>query len=81
MADAKKLSMSDLRAHAKQIVGQVRAGETIVLTYRGRPALRLEPIRPAMVAADDPFYRLGELSQRRGASLTNRQIDDIVYGP
>jgi prevent-host-death family protein len=80
MADAKKLSMSDLRAHAKQIVGQVRAGETIVLTYRGRPALRLEPIRPATVEADDPFYRLGELSQRRGASLTNRQIDDIVYG-
>ena len=72
--------MRDLRAHAKQIVGQVRAGETIVLTYRGRPALRLEPICPGTVEADDPFYRLGELSQRRGASLTNRQIDDLVYG-
>jgi prevent-host-death family protein len=80
MPAAKTVSMLDLRAHAKQIVGQVRAGEAIVLTYRGRPALRLEPIRPATVQADDPFYRLGELSQRRGASLTNRQIDDLVYG-
>ncbi len=64
----------------KEIVEQVRAGRAVVLTYRGRPALRLEPIRPATVEANDPFYRLGELAKRRGASLTNRQIDDIVYG-
>jgi len=80
MPAAKTVSMLDLRAHAKQIVGQVRAGEALVLTYRGRPALRLEPIRPPTVEADDPFYRLGELAKRRGSSLTNRQIDDIVYG-
>ena len=80
MPAAKMVSMLDLRAHAKEIVGQVRAGQAIVLTYRGRPALRLEPIRPATVGADDPFCRLGELSKQRGASLTNRQIDDIVYG-
>ena len=80
MPAAKTVSMLDLRAHAKQIVGQVRAGEALVLTYRGRPALRLEPIRPPTVEADDPFYRLAELSKRRGTSLTNRQIDDIVYG-
>ena len=80
MPAAKTVSMLDLRAHAKQIVGQVRAGQALVLTYRGRPALRLEPIRLPTVEADDPFYRLGELSKRRGASLTNRQIDDIVYG-
>ena len=72
--------MLDLRAHAKQIVGQVRSGQALVLTYRGRPALRLEPIRPPAVEADDPFYRLADLSKRRGTSMTNRQIDDIVYG-
>jgi antitoxin (DNA-binding transcriptional repressor) of toxin-antitoxin stability system len=80
MPAAKTVSMLDLRVRAKQIVGQVRAGEALVLTYRGHPALRLEPIRPATVEADDPFYRLAELSRRRGASLTNRQIDDLVYG-
>jgi len=72
--------MLDLRTHAKQIVGQVRAGQAVVLTYRGRPALRLEPILPATVEADDPFYRLTDLSKRRGPALTNRQIDDLVYG-
>jgi antitoxin (DNA-binding transcriptional repressor) of toxin-antitoxin stability system len=72
--------MLDLRAHAKQIVGQVRAGQALVLTYRGRPAIRLEPILPPAVEADDPFYRLAEFSNRRGTSLTNRQIDAIVYG-
>ena len=79
MPTAKTVSMLDLRAHAKQIVGQVRSGEALVLTYRGQPALRLEPIRPPKVDVDDPFYRLAELSKRRGTSLTNRQIDDIVY--
>ncbi len=80
MPAAKTVSMLDLRAHAKQIVEQVRAGQALVLTYRGHPALRLEPMRPQAVEADDPFYRLGELARRRGTSLTNRQIDDIVYG-
>ena len=80
MLAAKTVSMLDLRDHAKEIVEQVRAGQAVVLTYRGRPALRLEPIRPATVEANDAFYRLGELAKRRGASLTNRQIDDIVYG-
>jgi prevent-host-death family protein len=79
MPTAKTVSMLDLRAHAKQIVGQVRAGQALVLTYRGRPAIRLEPILPPAVEVDDPFYRLAELSKRRGTSLTNRQIDAIVY--
>jgi antitoxin (DNA-binding transcriptional repressor) of toxin-antitoxin stability system len=80
MPPAKTISMLDLRAHAKKIVGQVLAGQSIVLTYRGRPALRLEPILPQTVEADDPFYRLTDLSKRRGPSLTNQEIDDIVYG-
>jgi antitoxin (DNA-binding transcriptional repressor) of toxin-antitoxin stability system len=64
----------------KKIVEQVRAGQAVVLTHRARPALRLEPIRPATVEANDPVYRLGELAKRRGTSLTNHQIDNIVYG-
>ena len=79
MPAAKTVSMLELRAHIEQIVGQVRSGQSLVLTYRGRPALRLEPIHARAVEADDPFYRLAELSKRRRPSLTNRQIDAIVY--
>jgi prevent-host-death family protein len=73
--------MLDLRRRAEKIVEQVRRGESLVLTYRGRPAVRLEPIRPAKaIGDDDPFYRLPSLADRRQGGLSNREIDDIVYG-
>ncbi len=80
MAKTATVSMLDLRNRAEEIVERVRNGEALVLTYRGRPALRLEPIRHSKGASDDPFYRLPELASPRGASLSNRQIDDAVYG-
>lgn len=76
----KTVSMLDLRKRAEEIVQMVRGGETLLLTYRGRPAVRLEPVRPEKVAASDPFYRLAELADARGDSLDNGQIDEIVYG-
>jgi hypothetical protein len=43
--------------------------------------VRLEPIRPAnTIGEDDPFYRLASLADRRHGGLSNREIDDIVYG-
>ncbi len=72
--------MLDLRQQAEKIVGDVTRGETLVLTYRGRPVVRLEPIRAETVDADDAFYKLTELADRKGKSLTNREIDAIVYG-
>jgi prevent-host-death family protein len=81
MATPKTISMLDLRQRAEQIVEQVRAGETLVLTYRGRPVLRLEPIRAEAAPADDRFYRLADLASDRGKTLSNREIDEIVYGP
>jgi hypothetical protein len=51
----------------------------MVLTNRGRPVMRLEPVLPDAALEDDPFYRLGDLAVRRGASLTNREIDEILY--
>ena len=29
---------------------------------------------------DDPFYRLGDHAENLGGSLTNEEIDRIVYG-
>ncbi len=72
--------MLDLRQRAEKIVGEVTRGETLVLTYRGRPVVRLEPIRSVTVDADDAFYQLANLADRKGKSLTNREIDAIVYG-
>ena len=55
-------------------------GERLVLTYRGKPAARLEPFTESDTPADDPIYRLAELSVDQGGSLTNEETDAIVYG-
>ena len=80
MSTSKTVSMLELRQRAGEIVAQVRRGEKLVLTYRGRPAIRLEPLRPESASADDPFYRLADLAGAGGKSLSNEEIDKIVYG-
>ena len=80
MSRMRTITMLDLRQQAEKIVGDVTRGETLVLTYRGRPVVRLEPIREKTVDAGDAFYKLAELADRKGKSLTNREIDAIVYG-
>jgi prevent-host-death family protein len=75
----KSVSMLDFRKHADKIIAQVQKGQRLILTFRGKPVARLEPIQPTSVPDDDPFYTLPQLSDH-GESLTNKQIDDILYG-
>ncbi len=75
----KQVSMLDFRRHAEKIIAQVQRGERLILTRRGKPVARLEPIRNERLESDDPFYSLCELAEPAG-SLTNRQIDEILYG-
>jgi antitoxin (DNA-binding transcriptional repressor) of toxin-antitoxin stability system len=76
----KTVSMLEFRLHAEKILGQLKNGQRIILTRRGKPVARLEPIVSPTVAADDPFYSLAELADASGESLSNAQIDDIIYG-
>jgi prevent-host-death family protein len=74
----KTISMLDFRLDAERIIAQVQKGERMVLTRRGKPVARLEPITEE-VAVDDPFYALADLAQP-GESLSNADIDRAVYG-
>ncbi len=74
------VSMVELRRDAEGILQRVGRGERLVLTYRGRPAARLEPFTESATPADDPIYRLAELSVDQGGPLTNEEMDAIVYG-
>jgi len=76
----KTVSMLDFRLHAEKIIALVQKGQRMILTRRGKPVARLEPINHESVDADDPFYTLCELSDESGDSLDNSQIDDILYG-
>ena len=49
--------------------------------HRGKPVMRLEPIRETRPPADDPFYTIGRHAVSDAAPLTNEEIDQIVYEP
>ncbi len=74
------VSMLEFRQNAERILAQVRKGQRILLTYRGQAVARIEPIEDCSVRVDDPFYGLDKLADRKGRSLTNDQIDRIIYG-
>ena len=74
------VSMAEFRRDAEAIIRKAQQGKRMILTYRGKPVMRLEPILDEVPGADDPFYALAELADSGGKSLTNEQIDRIVYG-
>jgi prevent-host-death family protein len=76
----KTISMVDFRHNAEAIISQVLRGQRLILTRRGKPVARLEPIIPEDFDKDDPFFSLGQLNDASGVPLTNSQIDDILYG-
>lgn len=73
-----KITVLEFRRHADAVIRKVRQGKRLILTYRGQPVMRLEPIQETNPAADDPFYALPQLATK-GRSLTNEEIDQIVY--
>ncbi len=74
------VTMLDLRRQAKSIVRRVAKGERLVLTYRGKPAIRLEPYGEATaVSPADPFYTLGEMAVADGQTMTNADMDKAIY--
>jgi len=73
------VSMVELRHHAQEIVDRVRRGQRMVLTYRGKAMARIEPVETT-AAAGDPFYALATLADSEGVSLSNREMDEAVYG-
>jgi len=74
-----KVSMLEFRRDAEAIIRKVRQGQRLIMTYRGKPVIRLEPIQTAAPRPDDPFYQLAQIATANGKPLTNEEIDQIVY--
>ncbi|MFO1372296.1 MAG: type II toxin-antitoxin system Phd/YefM family antitoxin [Candidatus Competibacteraceae bacterium] len=77
----KTISMLEFRKDAEQIIRQIQAGKRLLLTYRGKPVARLEPVLETTVEADDLFYSLYRLAEAEGQSLSNSEMDAILYAP
>lgn len=76
--------MLEFRRNTRSVVTALRRGERLLLTYRGEPVARLEPIVPEVsrVPEDDPLLRVDDFAvDGPGRALTNEEIDRLVYGP
>jgi prevent-host-death family protein len=75
-----KVTLLEFRRDAVAVIRKVRRGKRLIMTYRGKPVMRLEPIAATTPCPEDPIYKLGELATSAGQPLTNEEIDKIVYG-
>lgn len=73
----KKISMLELRLNTEKIIKQVQNGQSLILTRRGHPVARIEPIIPETQNPNDPFFHLSGLG--KGTSLSNAEMDGIIY--
>ncbi len=73
------VTMLDLRRHAKEIVERAQHGERMLLLYRGAPAMVLEPYQKESLLDSDPLFSLS-IADESGESLSNQEIDEVLYG-
>jgi prevent-host-death family protein len=79
----KTVTMLEFRQDAEGVLRRVAKGERFVLSHRGRPAARLEPLAaaPAGDAANDPFLSIGRRARPSPKGKTRHaDIDAILYG-
>ena len=76
----KTISMVDFRLKTEEAIAELRRGESLLLTYRGQPLANIVPVETTRkVQFDDPFYRFFEHAAPELPSLSNEEIDRIVY--
>ncbi len=79
----KTVTMLEFRKNAEGILRRLGRGERFVLSHRGRPAARLEPITAARICdpATDPFLTIGRRAVPSPKGKTRHaDIDRILYG-
>ncbi len=75
----RKISMVEFRLHAERVIRDAMRGEEMVLTYRGQPVIRLDPIERPGCRENDSFYRLDRLAAEDGETLSNAEMDKLIY--
>ncbi len=78
----KTVTMLEFRRDAEGILRRIAKGERFVLSHRGRPAARLEPLNATEFdGANDPFLSIGQRAVASPKGRTNhRDIDKYLYG-
>jgi len=79
----KTVTMLEFRKDAERVLRRVAKGERLVLSHRGKPAARLEPLQGPSTAdpGSDPFLSIAHRATRSPKGKTKHSdIDRILYG-
>jgi antitoxin (DNA-binding transcriptional repressor) of toxin-antitoxin stability system len=79
----KTVTMLEFRKDAEGILRRIAKGERFLLSHRGRPAARLEPVAAAVKSdpEKDPFLNIARRAVPSPKGKTaHRDIDRILYG-
>jgi len=80
----KTVTMVQFRQNAEGVLRRVAKGERFVLSHRGKPAARLEPLASSGLRADyedDPFFAVARRAKPSAKGPTKHdRIDQILYG-
>jgi len=79
----KTISMLELRRRSPDVIKWLKNGEQMALTFRGKKIATLLPEEdPAQrpIPQDDPIRRLCELAEPGLGSMTNEEMDQLLYG-
>jgi antitoxin (DNA-binding transcriptional repressor) of toxin-antitoxin stability system len=79
----KTVTMLHFRKDAAAILRRIAKGERFILSHRGRPAARLEPVARALPTdpATDPFLSIaGRATPSPKGATHHEDIDSFIYG-
>lgn len=79
----KTVTMLEFRRNAAAVLRRIATGERLLLSHRGKPAARLEPLAPGPrhESRDDPFLGIGLRAVPSPKGKTKHaEIDRILYG-
>ena len=75
----KEISVLEFRKNAEKIIQWSKQGKRMIMTYRGHPVMRLEPIKDDVVDSADPFLLLDGIADGKKENLSNQKMDQIIY--
>ena len=79
----KTVTMLEFRKDAEGVLRRIARGERLLLSHRGKPAARLQPIHTASPAAPaaDPFLAIAQRATPSPKGRTRHEaINRILYG-
>lgn len=79
----KTVTMLEFRRNASGVLKRLAKGEPLILSHRGKPAARLEPLAPtpSALASDDPALNLSSFAvEGPGGKFSSKDADLLLYG-